>query len=349
MRDGMAKRAAFTLVLCGVLVILAVSSAVSLSMMYILSVQDSHSVPTKEQVTKHMKKEAFGHTAIYYTAEEKPFLPLTENTLDYAKRINQIIVGYKGAAPLDLVFFPNESKIEQYSGLKNVVGFYSEQEQMIGLLPEEKKQLLKKDEMAVFMYKQLIIHEYTHFAFHQKTRQMGTDTAEFPLWFHEGLSEWVAHYDLIIDPITFSVVPFDELTTDRDWQKSRSAYETDVYLQSFYMIKDLTDTFGEGIILKIMKKTAEEQNFEKGFREAAKESLTQFEHDFTKAYGKKKTALGTSLPAAVFFLVKALLSHVSFDRGHLRLPLSRCKRIEHRLHILRIQLRDLIIAVFILI
>ena len=65
-------------------------------------------------------------------------------------------------------------------------------------------------------------------------------------------------------------------------------YETDVYLQSFYMIKDLTETFGEGIILTIINKTAETQDFEKGFEAATKESLKQFEHDFIKAYEKRK-------------------------------------------------------------
>lgn len=70
LRDGMGKRAAFTLILCGVLVILAVSSAVSVSMMYVLSGQNSRSVPTKEQVTEHMNKEIYKHTAIYYTADE---------------------------------------------------------------------------------------------------------------------------------------------------------------------------------------------------------------------------------------------------------------------------------------
>lgn len=129
---------------------------------------------------------------------------------------------------------------------------------------------------------------------------MGTDTSVFPLWFHEGLSEWVAHYDVVIDPIAFSVVPFDQLTTDRKWQKSRMEYETDVYLQSFYMIKDLTDTFGEGIILTIINKTAETQDFEKGFEAATKESLKQFEHDFIKAYEKKKTALESQVSNAVF-------------------------------------------------
>ena len=47
-------------------------------------------------------------------------------------------------------------------------------------------------------------------------------------------------------------------------------YETDVYLQSFYMIKDLTETFGEGIILTIINKTAETQDFEKALKRLRK-------------------------------------------------------------------------------
>lgn len=104
-------------------------------------------------------------------------------------------------------------------------------------------------------------------------------------------------------------------------------YETDVYLQSFYMIKDLTETFGEGIILTIINKTAETQDFEKGFEAATKESLKQFEHDFTKAYEKRKRHWRVRFPTPFFSLMEVLLllSHLSFNLRHLRLSLRRRK------------------------
>ncbi len=36
------------------------------------------------------------------------------------------------------------------------------------------------------MYKQLIIHEYTHYAFHQKTRQLGRIRLYFRFGFMRG-------------------------------------------------------------------------------------------------------------------------------------------------------------------
>lgn len=123
MRDGIGKRAASALFLCGVLVMLAVSSAIVSSTMYILSLPGQASGITKEQVTKHMKKESFKQADIYYTSKEKSLLPLTKDTLEYAVSINQIMIGYSNQKPIDIIFFPNEKQMEAYSGLLDVVGF----------------------------------------------------------------------------------------------------------------------------------------------------------------------------------------------------------------------------------
>lgn len=200
----------------------------------------------------------------------------------------------------------------------DVVGFYSEREQLIGLLPEEKKKLLEGDEVAVYLYQRLLIHEYSHHAFHQKLKELETDPDEFPLWFHEGLSEWIANYELLIDPITFSVVPFDRLQTDRDWQEARAEYDTDVYLQSFYMIDELTGKYGKDIISEMIKETAKKGDFEKGFKSATKESLDHFEKDFKKKFEKNSAALDSIYPMPLL-LVKSLLTYSALCRRHLSL------------------------------
>ncbi|TYS07380.1 hypothetical protein FZC70_19645 [Bacillus subtilis] len=322
MRGGIEKRAASALFLCGVLVMLAVSSAIVSSTLYILSLPGQASGITKEQVTKHMKKESFKQADIYYTSKEKSILPLTKETLEYAVSINRIMIGYSNQKPVDIIFFPNEKQMEDYSGLLDVVGFYSEREQLIGLLPEEKKKLLEGDEVAVYLYQRLLIHEYTHHAFHHKLKELEADPAEFPLWFHEGLSEWIANYELLIDPVTFSVVPFDRLQTDQDWQEARVEYDTDVYLQSFYMINELTDKYGEGVISKMIKETAKKGDFTEGFKSATKESLDQFEKDFKKTFDENSEALDRSYPMPLL-LMKSLLAHTALSWRHLSLCRSK--------------------------
>ncbi|MCO4851521.1 hypothetical protein [Bacillus vallismortis] len=321
MRDGIGKRAASALFLCGVLVMLAVSSAIVSSTLYILSLPGQASGITKEQVTKHMKKESFKQTDIYYTSEEKSLLPLTKETLEYAVSINQIMIGYSNQKPIDIIFFPNEKLMEDYSGLLDVVGFYSEREQLIGLLPEEKKKLLEGDEVAVYLYQRLLIHEYTHHAFHQKLKELEADPEAFPLWFHEGLSEWMANDELLLGSVTFSVVPFDRLQTDQDWQEARVEYETDVYLQSFYMVNELTDKYGKDIISEMIKETAKEGDFTKGFKSATNESLDQFEKDFKIRFDENSEALDRSYPMPLL-LMKSLLAHTALSWWHLSL----CRR-----------------------
>lgn len=84
---------------------LAVSSAIVSSTMYILSLPGQTSGITKEQVTKHMKKESFKQADVYYTSKEKSLLPLTKETLEYAVSINQVMLDYSNHKPIDIIFF----------------------------------------------------------------------------------------------------------------------------------------------------------------------------------------------------------------------------------------------------
>ncbi|XBO86851.1 hypothetical protein AAGG52_06100 [Bacillus licheniformis] len=112
---------------------------------------------------------------------------------------------------------------------------------MIGLLPEERKHLNSGEGFAVFLYKRVLVHEYTHYAFHVKLSELNTDPAAYPLWFHEGVAEWASAHDAIEIRTLPLIVPLSKLKTDRQWQKARIGYETDIYLQSYYLIKELAE------------------------------------------------------------------------------------------------------------
>ncbi len=136
--------------------------------------------------------------------------------------------------------------MESFSKLKDITGFYSNDMRMIGLLLEEKKHLNSSEGFAVFLYKRVLIHEYTHYAFHVKLRELNADPAAYPLWFHEGVAEWVSAHDAVEIRTLPSAVPLSKLKTDRQWQKARIGYETDIYLQSYYLIEELAEKKRKG-------------------------------------------------------------------------------------------------------
>ncbi|ASB90368.1 uncharacterized protein S101395_03862 [Bacillus sonorensis] len=246
--------------------------------------------------TKNMTRHQ--HASIYYSDQEKPILELTKETLTYADDLNRAIFGQSRFHGIDLVFFSNSKEIEAFSKLSDITGFYSEETRIIGLLPEDREQLFNNDGFAVFLYKRVLIHEYTHYAFHEKLRELGSEPEDYPLWFHEGVAEWSTAHDSAYTRTLPSVVPLAKLKTDRQWQKMRDDSESDIYLQSFYMIDELVNKKGRGIILDIMKETAEAKNFKKGFRAAVHQELTEFEKEFKQKY--EKTALRVPMP---FFFI----------------------------------------------
>ncbi|CAM5586126.1 hypothetical protein BSAF29S_01993 [Bacillus safensis subsp. safensis] len=85
----------------------------------------------------------------------------------------------------------------------------------------------------------------------------------------------------------FDVIPFQSLHSDQDWQNSRVTYETDVYLQSYYMIYELVQLYGRDIIHEIMEETAKTGQFASGFEQATGERLTDFEEQFKMMYQRK--------------------------------------------------------------
>lgn len=61
-------------------------------------------------------------------------------------------------------------------------------------------------------------------------------------------------------------------------------YETDVYVQSYYMIYELVQLYGRDVIHEIMEETAKTGRFDRGFEQATGQRLADFEDQFNKIY-----------------------------------------------------------------
>ncbi|MDR0127071.1 hypothetical protein [Bacillus zhangzhouensis] len=246
-----------------------------------------HQSSPKTVLTEGLNKQIYEHIRIYYAEEEDVFVDLTIEALDQAKKRTSAVFQFEPDKPLDIIYFDDKDTIEQFAGIKQITGFYSDYDQMIGLYPDKREELLKKETLPLYFFNTLFIHEYAHFVFYEKVHAYKVSPVIFPLWFHEGTAEWTAYDVLNATSERFDIVPFQSLHSDQDWQDSRMTYETDVYLQSYYMIYELVQLYGRNIIHEIMEETAKEGRFDRGFEQATGQRLSDFEEQFKVMYQRK--------------------------------------------------------------
>ncbi|AVM26112.1 hypothetical protein [Bacillus pumilus] len=241
----------------------------------------------KTILTEGLNKQVYEHIRIYYAEEEDAFVDLTIEAMNQAKKRIASVFQFETDKPLDIIYFDDKETIEQFAGIKHITGFYSDHDQMIGLYPDKREALLKKETLPLYFFKTLFIHEYAHFVFYEKAHSYEVSPAIFPLWFHEGTAEWTAYDVLNATSEQFDVIPFESLHSDQDWQDARVTYETDVYLQSYYMIYELVQLYGRDIIHEMMQETAKTGRFDRGFKQATGQHLTDFEKQFKLNYQTK--------------------------------------------------------------
>lgn len=241
----------------------------------------------KTILTEGLNKQVYEHIRIYYAEEEDAFVDLTIEAMNQAKKRTASVFQFETDKPLDIIYFDDKETIEQFAGIKHITGFYSDHDQMIGLYPDKREALLKKETLPLYFFKTLFIHEYAHFVFYEKAHSYEVSPAIFPLWFHEGTAEWTAYDVLNATSEQFDVIPFESLHSDQDWQDARMTYETDVYLQSYYMIYELVQLYGRDIIHEMMQETAKTGRFDRGFKQATGQHLTDFEKQFKQNYQTK--------------------------------------------------------------
>ncbi|OUZ06878.1 hypothetical protein [Bacillus pumilus] len=241
----------------------------------------------KTILTERLNKQVYEHIRIYYTEKEDAFVDLTIEAIEQAKKRTASVFQFDTDKPLDIIYFDDKETIEQFAGIKHITGFYSDHDQMIGLYPDKREALLKKETLPLYFFNTLLIHEYAHFVFYEKVHSYEVSPVIFPLWFHEGTAEWTAYDVLNATSERFDVIPFQSLHSDQDWQDSRMTYETDVYVQSYYMIYELVQLYGRDIIHEIMEETAKTGLFAKGFEQATGQQIADFEDYFHKIYQRK--------------------------------------------------------------
>lgn len=220
------------------------------------------------------------HISIYYEKNFSALLPITKETLDLAIAKNEKIFGEASLVPIDLLVFENLEELRGFADLGAVDGFYSDFDKVLAFHNSKNELILAGDKHALYAFQKMLLHEYTHYAFARKTQ----NSAAYPMWFIEGVAEYVGTDPAEVSFPYFEKISFDQLKSSEQWQKARTLQMGDPYLQSYYALEFLTRKYGEEVIKQIIHSVDETQNFEESFSEITGLSVLELESAFLSSY-----------------------------------------------------------------
>lgn len=231
----------------------------------------------KEKEISTLNTEIHRHLTIFYSDEDKKLVPLTKKALDLAIQANYNLFKTDYKSPYDIIIFESKKDIESFSGLEHAIGFNHPEIQTMGVLPEDKESLLIKGSPSIWNYQRNVLHEYTHYVFSEKLTDLKLKEKDIPVWFKEGVSEYIEFNEVTRTNRDYPIVPLLDLVTTDQWQTYRINQEYDVYLQSYLAIHFLITEYGSDVINMILVETMKENNFEKGLFNVTNLSLKELE------------------------------------------------------------------------
>lgn len=255
---------------------------------YFQSIKMVTSLNYDSEIERELKekriKEDYYHISIYYSNDFSELMPLTKETLDWAITRNEEVFGKVNLRSMDFIVFDDKEEMEKFAELIDVLGYYSDYDKLLGIAYYDKQSILERNETALYHFQEIILHEYTHYIFNRKVEDTTLGVSAYPIWFQEGLAEYIGNDKAIIEYSVFQIVHFEKLIDVEQWGKARLQNDTDVYRQSYFAIKYLVDEFGEKILSDIIDSTNSTGDFEESLNEVTGMNIHKLESDFLNSY-----------------------------------------------------------------
>lgn len=239
---------------------------------------------TEKMLKEHKFKEKYNNITIYYPNDFSELIPITKETLAWAITKNEEVFGKIPEKPVDLLVFKDKEEMKQICDLVDVSGFYSDFDKVLGITYDNKELILERKETPLYFFQKSILHEYTHYSFQRMIVRSKGGSASYPLWFQEGIAEFIGNDKTIVEYSDFQVVPFGQLIGGDQWQEARFQDGTNVYQQSYFAIKYLIDKYGEGIVSKIIKSTNRTGDFEGSFMKTTGINIVDLDKNYLNPY-----------------------------------------------------------------
>ena len=225
----------------------------------------------EKKLKLNFKKHKEGNVSIYYSEDSIEIIPLTIETLNRADEIGNEVFGMYNKKPIDLIFM-NIEDIESFSESGNA-GYYSDFDKVIGIHIKDIDMVLQRVETPLYFFQKIILHEYTHYAFARKAQDIGLTMDKFPMWFIEGIADFVGNDDTHIGIDYKDPLPLQKLNSPFQWEEARLNKNASPYLQSYFTVNYLIKVNGNNVIKEIMEETQKSNEFYEALEKATKMSV----------------------------------------------------------------------------
>ncbi|WP_462408584.1 hypothetical protein [Neobacillus sp. Marseille-QA0830] len=163
----------------------------------------------------------YGAISIYYHDDFSELLPITKETIDWAKAINKELFGAVKEKHVDFIVFENGDEMSEFADFENISGFYSDFDKLMAISYSNKESILEKNETQLYFFQKSILHEYTHYIFQRMAEKSKAGISAYPTWFNEGISEYVGNDQTMVEYSEFRIIPFGQLADKTQWQEAR--------------------------------------------------------------------------------------------------------------------------------
>lgn len=234
----------------------------------------------EKQFKESSMREDYRHISIYYEENFSELLPVTRETLDLAIERTEELLGETDPVPFDLLVFENVVEMNAFSELETGKAFYSDFLKILAIHNSGKDFILAEDELALYNFQQMVLHEYTHYAFTRRVSELN----DYPMWFIEGVAEYAGSDPERVFSPHFENIPFAQLTSTEQWEEALNTKMKSPYLQSYYALAYLTAENGEAVITQIIDSVDGTGDFEESFVKVTGLTLRELESEFLSAY-----------------------------------------------------------------
>ncbi|UGB29937.1 MULTISPECIES: peptidase MA family metallohydrolase [Bacillaceae] len=232
-----------------------------------------------------MKKDkmvsSYKNVMIYYETHEKELIPIIEDVLNRADELTTNLLGDVHDNEIDLILHSSIEDLYEKTSLVQTMGYFDDPNDIVGIAITDLSDIVSNQMPQSFYFQSTILHEYTHYRLQAYIKEQELYVYRIPLWFHEGVAEYVGMYNVAHRYYPFQETSFSHLVTHKDWEKYRLE-DYDVYLQSYYAIKYLVDQFGESILKSIIIETAKTNDFNEGFTKATGITIEDLQSQYIK-------------------------------------------------------------------
>lgn len=250
--------------------------------LYTLPLQTNNTSTTDYNKMKKDKKRAtHKNVTIYYQNHEKELVPIIKDVLNKADQVTTDLFGPINDNGIDLILHASTDELYEKTSLKQTIGYFDDPNDIIGVAITDLPSILSDEMPQSFYFSSTLMHEYTHYRLQAFVKEQGLYVYRIPLWFHEGVAEYVGMYNVDHRYFPFEEADFKKLVTHNDWEKFR-LNDFDVYTQSYYAIQFIVNQFGESIIKTIIEETAQVNDFEKGFSTATGFTIEELQKLYVK-------------------------------------------------------------------